>query len=579
MYKEESQSIVSKSPNAINSIVFYTNSGDDSLAVIRVLGPAKQLGLKIIKGVENTIAHIENVQAGDIVILQRHFCLDLDSYERILSLAHDLHKPVILDLDDLLFELPEDHPDRLSSYFTASLMPMLQAVMEVDLITVATLPLRDYLLPYNKNIVVIPNYLNDSLWHFKDPSSSEQNDDKVIIGYMGGHSHRPDLLLVLPALLKIVEKYPQKVLFQFWGIEPPAELAPFSRVDWYPPRSLDYPDFVAYFLTQAADIMIAPLCDNLFNSCKSPIKFLEYSAFGSPGVYSRVTPYSNIITNRKDGILASSTDEWVRSLSRLIEDQDLRIKIALNAQRKVKRNWLLSRNAEKQLKIYTDATSLYDKLEYSPSPYYRIVKSITRQFHEEQQLKKHQTTEYKNSIKSLTDQIAEHKSTIDSLTGQIDEHNSTIVSLTNQLTEHKSMIDALTGQIVEHKSTIDSLTSQIAEHKSTIASLTDQIVEHKSTIDSLTDQIVEHKSTIDSLTDQIAEHKSTIDSLTDQLAENKSTIDLLTDQLSQSDQNNLMLTTQLAEREEEILSYVVSKSWTLTRPFRILSRKSIARKR
>ena len=494
MYTEETQSIAHKSTRPIKSIVFYTNSGDDALAVIRVLGPAKQLGLRIIKGIENGRVHIENVQAGDIVILQRDFCLDLDSYEKILSLARDLHKPVILDLDDLLFELPEDHPDRLSFYFTESLMPLLQAVMEVDLITVATPPLRDYLLPFNKNVVVIPNYLNDDLWHFKDPSNSEQNDEKIIIGYMGGHSHRPDLLSVLPALLQIVEKYPQKVLFQFWGIEPPAELAPFSHVDWYPPVSLDYPDFVSYFLAQAAEIMIAPLCDSLFNSCKSPIKFLEYSAFGSPGVYSRVTPYSNTITNGKDGILASSTDEWVRSLSKLIEDRDLRRKITLNAQRKVKQHWLLSRNAEKQLQIFSGAISLYNQLEYKSSPFYCIVKSFSHQFHEEQLQKKHQIAEYKNTIKSLTDQIAEHKSTIDSLTGQV------------------------------------------------------------------------------------AEHEITIDSLTDQIKEHKSTIDLLADQLSQSNQNNLTLTTRLAEREEEVLSYALSKSWTLTRPFRILSRKRVSKK-
>ena len=44
----------------------------------------------------------------------------------------------------------------------------------------------------------------------------------------------------------------------------------------------DYKDFATFFQTQSADIFIAPLVDNIFNQCKSPIKFFEYSALGVP---------------------------------------------------------------------------------------------------------------------------------------------------------------------------------------------------------------------------------------------------------------------------------------------------------
>ena len=437
----------------INTIIFYTRSGDDALAVIRVIGPAKEMGLRVIRGIVDSKVHVEYVRDGDLIILQRDFCLDLESYEQVLALARELHKPVIFDLDDLLFELPEYHPDRLRFHFADALLPMLQAVMEVDLVTVSTPALRDYLLPFNQNIAVIPNYLNDKLWSFKPPTLSDAGDDKVIIGYMGGPSHYPDLLLILPALLRIVERYPQKVEYQFWGIEPPDELAPYSKVDWHPPVSLYYADFVSYFLTQTADIMLAPLVDSLFNSCKSSIKYLEYGAVGSSGVYSRIRPYSDIILDGQDGFLASSMEEWENCLAQLIESRELRFEIAQNAQQKIKQNWLLSQNAYSQYEIYASAVANYSPKTHSYPSFYEPLKSLSHQVTEALQHKAHQ-----------------------------------------------------------------------------------------------------------------------IESLKDQLSSSSGAIESLTDQLAESDRRNLLLKKQVEEREEEVLSYVLSNSWRLTRPLRALFR-------
>ena len=187
----------------------------------------------------------------------------------------------------------------------------------MDLITVATPRLKEILLPFNPNIEVIPNYLDNSLWKLKNDNLLEAGKQKIVVGYMGGHTHKADLLMVLPALLQLVEKYPERIQFQFWGINPPNELMKISTVNWCPTKSSLYTDFVEYFQEQKMDIAIAPLTDNSFNRCKSPIKFFEYSAIGVPGVYSHITPYENIIENEKDGLLAGSTEEWVNALSKL----------------------------------------------------------------------------------------------------------------------------------------------------------------------------------------------------------------------------------------------------------------------
>ena len=55
----------------------------NSLAVIRLFGPAKHLGIRVINGVNSGIVQIENVLKGDIVVIQRDFCRDLDFMNKL----------------------------------------------------------------------------------------------------------------------------------------------------------------------------------------------------------------------------------------------------------------------------------------------------------------------------------------------------------------------------------------------------------------------------------------------------------------------------------------------------------------
>ena len=148
------------SMKSIKTVTLYSHSKDnDALAYLRLLGPASRLGLNVIEGMENDQIFSERVLEGDIVILQRDFPSHLAEYEKIISLAHQAGKAVILDVDDLLLELPKNHPERKSHYYAKALLPIFQALMEVDLVTVSTPRLRDHILPYNENVTVLPNYL------------------------------------------------------------------------------------------------------------------------------------------------------------------------------------------------------------------------------------------------------------------------------------------------------------------------------------------------------------------------------------------------------------------------------------
>lgn len=330
----------------------------DAMGYLRVVAPYTRAGVEILAGIEQDEIVLSKIDDADVVILQRNFPLRYTDYQKIVSVAHAQGKPVIFELDDLFFFLPEEHPDRLAHHFTASLLPMLQAMMEVDLVTVATPGLKQELSPYCRKIAVLPNFLDDNLWSLKSPLEPVNPPEKLVIGYMGTNSHRADLLHVLPVLLDLLQRYSRKIALRFWGVKPPEEMLSMPDVEWRPFYSMDYRQFAQFFQTQQADIFIAPLIDHPFNRCKSPLKFFEYTALGVPGVYSAIEPYASVVEHAHTGLLAASLEEWKECLIRLVEEPRLRYELALHAQEYVRRHWLLSQNIAHVLETLRQAQPL-----------------------------------------------------------------------------------------------------------------------------------------------------------------------------------------------------------------------------
>ena len=410
-----------------NIAYFFHSSPEDTLAYHRVIGPAQHLGLNVIRGFNDGEINVESVSEGDIVVLQRDFPRFFDDYERIITLTRKEKKPVVLDLDDLLLELPEEHPDRQGLDYTEALLPILQTLIEVDMVTVTTAPLKEQIYKYNRNVRVLPNFLNDALWTLRKPTISFDQDQPITIGYMGGNSHASDLRMIIPVVLELIKRYPSRLQFHFLGIAPPAEIASLSQVKYFSLKNYDYPKFAATFQKQSPDIFIAPLVENLFNSCKSAIKFLEYSALGVPGVFSDIQPYSSVITNGYDGSIASTSNEWLECLSELIENPERRIEIASNAQDTIRSKWLLSKNAYLWLEAYQEA-SVRKPSKRSCSLMLTTLRSINLQVGE-------LNTKRDKQIQTLTAQITQHEQQARLLTAQVTERDQQIQMLTAQLRE------------------------------------------------------------------------------------------------------------------------------------------------
>jgi GT2 family glycosyltransferase/glycosyltransferase involved in cell wall biosynthesis len=501
----------------VKNVVCYSNSLNvqDAMAHLRIIGPFRQAGINIINGAGNGKPVSQRVSDGDIVIIQREFPKQYGDYQEIVNAARREGKPIVFDLDDLLFFLPEDHPDRQSQYYASSLLPMFQALTEADLVTVSTPNLQTVLASYNDHVVVLPNYFDDTLWQLRPPVIKPKGE-KLTIGFMGGNSHGPDIEYVLPVLLDLIKRYPGRISFHFWGMQPPAEMLTMPMVEWTPPYSYLYKDFSAFFQTQFADIFVAPLAVSLFNRCKSALKFFEYTALGAPSVLSRLEAYTDVVTHGHNGLLASSPDEWTDCLIQLIEDNELRFRLATNAQSSVRKDWFLSQNAFR----WQDAfKSLAGGSPRKPQIQERVVRSINLQLTEAFVKKDTQITEKEQAVQALSGHLAEQDSKIQALSYQVTKKDSKIQALSYQVTEQGSEIQALSTKLTEQDSEIQTVTYQLDEKEHALQTLSGQLSENVQAVQALSGQMAERDAQVQVLSSQLAEKNQALEVTSFQLNE------------------------------------------------------------
>jgi len=337
----------------VSKVGFFTNkSVITAIEHLRVIAPLKTTGIDVVLFSNDNDFRDDFAKECQIFVIQREFAGNFTRYQALRKYADKEGIPIVLDLDDNLLELYENHPDRENLVYAAHLLPIVQSIVEANAITVSTPELMEAIKKYNPNIYLLPNYLDDKVWSLKEPRVSKISTVEVL--FMGSATHIIDIKQIVPALEEVADKYPE-AHFLFVGVDAPDKLVSRHRAKSIPSKTYEYVEFVKQINQIDADIAIAPLQTNEFNACKSPLKFFEYTAMGLPGVYSDIGSYSRVITNKITGLLSSmEKSDWVEKIGYLISNQDERLRISKAAQESVQKHYLLSQNAELWRDTYED---------------------------------------------------------------------------------------------------------------------------------------------------------------------------------------------------------------------------------
>lgn len=263
----------------------------------------------------------------DALVVQRD-AVPATSMESLLRAVETHGVPLLYEIDDLLWDLPDDHGDH--EIDIAQQGAIVSVARAADLVTTSTPVLRDRLARYNSRVRVVENAHDPVLW--RSPLAAAKVDEIVALHglrrdtprvlYMGSRSHAADLELVAPAVEAFLAAHPAYEIVQVGG----GCLLPGARELKVPREYSDYPRFVTWFRAIAATVTfaLAPLRDTPFNAAKSDIKFLDYALAGVPGIYSASGPYAQSVVDGVHGLLArNDAPAWAGAMTRLAADAGL----------------------------------------------------------------------------------------------------------------------------------------------------------------------------------------------------------------------------------------------------------------
>jgi glycosyltransferase involved in cell wall biosynthesis len=204
-----------------------------------------------------------------------------------------------------------------------------------------------------KNVHVFPNTISPK--HY-EKIRAIRTDQRVRVLWQGGMSHLIDWYPLREALRTICQKYRDKITFVCYG----------EYFDWIndvvPPHMFEYHpwnEYPAYRLKRGllnADINLCPLVNNVFNSCKSAIKWYEASIFEDmpEATLAQRGPVFSEIKDGESGLLFDTAAEFVQKLSLLIEDAELRKRLHASAHKWVLENRTPEQTIPRLFDFYTE---------------------------------------------------------------------------------------------------------------------------------------------------------------------------------------------------------------------------------
>lgn len=323
-------------------------------AYVRVAAPMRAAGWDVVwsKGLDfvQSVLEARPWVDADLVVIQRQS--PSSRTEGLMKALFRARIPVVYDLDDMLLDVPEQHP---SFAGLRSRGPFIRwGLQQADLVTASTEFLADELRRKTRQPVrVQPNLVDTALFRRAGVPSTDGGFRFLV---SGTSTHVRDWALVERPLKRILDSHAGSVEAVFFGAVPRG-LTGHPGVHCVPFEG-DYRAYASRLAGLQVDAALVPLEDSTFNRCKSNIKWLEYSCLGIPGVYSKVGPYVESIEHLRTGLLTeNSEDSWFDAMMCLLSRRREAARMAERARRQVLDCFSLERKAKEYVATFEELVS------------------------------------------------------------------------------------------------------------------------------------------------------------------------------------------------------------------------------
>ena len=200
--------------------------------------------------------------------------------------------------------------------------------------------LADYARRFNPTVTMIPTCVDTD--RFVPAVEAVQPDTAVparelVVGWIGSPTTALYIRGLASVLRRVRERHP--FVLRVSGTGDPLTI-PGVDVD---NRPWSLQGEVELFNT--CDVGVYPLADDEWSKGKCGFKAIQFMACGVPVVAAAVGVNRTIVQDGTNGFLASTEDEWVEKLSRLLSDAALRRRLAVAGRRTVEEGYSLRVNA------------------------------------------------------------------------------------------------------------------------------------------------------------------------------------------------------------------------------------------
>jgi glycosyltransferase involved in cell wall biosynthesis len=270
-----------------------------------------RLPLLFLRALGRIAAAVRAARA-DVVFVQREAMLAGPPGIEWIA-ARVLRRPLVLDLDDATY-IPYESPiyGRAASLLKWPSKTR-RLIRWARVVACGNPNIAAYVREQGVEAVVVPTVVDTRVFRPRDPLPR----DVPTIGWIGTHGTFPFLERLLPLFERLGRE--QRFRLTIVGAGRAEVRVPGVEVDcrpWRLDREAD--DF------RALDLGVYPIADSEWSAGKSGFKAVQYMACGVPFVMSPVGVCATMGVAGETHLLATTDDEWLAALRRLLADADLR---------------------------------------------------------------------------------------------------------------------------------------------------------------------------------------------------------------------------------------------------------------
>ncbi|MEO6329138.1 MAG: glycosyltransferase [Ginsengibacter sp.] len=292
----------------------------------------------VIKGFFKTFAGLIKIARYDFIVVYREATpIGPPVFEWIF--AKILRKKLIFDFDDSIW-VPLVSDNNTWIRFLKCSWKIKYICRWSYKVSVGNMFLYNYVIKYNKNVVLNPTCVDTEYRHNKIKS---QDTNNVCIGWTGSFS----TLVYLNQVVEVLQELEKKYSFDFIVIadqNPKLPLKGFKFLKWN--EETEITDLLQL------NIGIMPLSDTEFERGKCGFKIIQFLALGIPAVASPVGVNKKIINQNINGFLCETKEEWYAALEKLLCDKALRETMGAAGREEIEKNYSVKSNTQNFLSLF-----------------------------------------------------------------------------------------------------------------------------------------------------------------------------------------------------------------------------------